>query len=92
MAFTEDLTAFFDTDGFAVTATVGDGSVSGIFDHEFVEAQGVAGEVPVFLCAASDVSAVAVGAALTVNGQAYAVRVRQADGTGLMRLVLEETA
>ncbi len=92
MAFSEDLTAFFDTDGFAVSATVGGGTVVGIFDHAYVEAQGVAGEVPVFLCASSSVSSVAVGDALTVNGQAYAVRAKQADGTGLTRLILEETS
>jgi hypothetical protein len=92
VAFSEDLTAFFDTDGFAVSATVGGGTVVGIFDHAYVDVYGVSGERPVFICATASVSSVAVGDALTVNSQAYAVRAKQADGTGITRMILEETA
>ena len=42
-----DLPSFFSTDEFAVEATVKGAPVDGIFDHEYVEVQNIAGERPV---------------------------------------------
>lgn len=95
MAFTEDMSDFFDLDGFAVAATYtpAGGSaltVSGIPDDEYVDAQGVESSGPVFRCAADDVSGVAHGDALEISGTPYTVHGVQPDGTGEMLLILEE--
>lgn len=91
MAFTESHGEFLDGDDFAVTASIGGSSVSVIFDHEYVNAQGVSGEQPRILCDDDDVGSVSVGDAITVNSTGYAVRVIEPDGTGMTVLVLEET-
>ncbi len=92
MAFTEDHSAFLDEDDFAVPASVGGSSVSVIFDHAFVEVQGIAGEQPMVLADDGDISSVSVGDALIVNDTLYAIRVKRPDGTGLTMMLLEETA
>lgn len=92
MAFTEDLTVFFDTDDFGIAGTVSGSSVNGIFRHEYMEIMDVAGERPTFTCRTADVSAVAVGAAATINSTSYRVRIIQPDGTGVTRLILEESS
>jgi hypothetical protein len=94
MAFTEDLTVFLDDDDFAVAATYdGATSVTGIFDNDYGAVLGgnaaIAGAVPAFICRAADVAADPRGKALTVSSTAYTVRDFQADGTGMMTLILE---
>ena len=100
MAFDEDLTAFFSTDDFAVTATwTPDGgdptTVTGIFDNEYIEDIG-GGEVdieathPMFLVKTADVPNVAQGDQLFVNDLYYRIVNVQPDGTGLTVLILEE--
>lgn len=91
MAFTEDHTAFLGEDGFAVPASVGGSSVSVIFDHDYIDAQGVSGEHPIALCDDSDISSVSVGDAMAVNSGLYAVRSIEPDGTGMTILILEVT-
>lgn len=86
----DDRAVFFDTDDFGTAATVDGSSVDGIFDHEYVEAAGIAGERPVFLCRTSDISAVALDVTVVVNSTNYTLRVIESDGTGLSRLILEE--
>lgn len=95
MAFTENFDDFFETDGFAVAATyTPDGgsasTVNGILDNTYVDALGVESSSPVFHCAASDVSGVAHGDALTVSGTGYTIHGVQPDGTGQVLLILEE--
>ena len=92
MAFTEDHSEFLDEDDFAVSASVGGSSVSVIFDHAFVEVQGIIGERPMVLADDGDVSSVSVGDSLTVNSQLYVVRVKRPDGTGMTTIVLEEAS
>jgi len=100
MAFDEDLTAFFSTDDFAVTATWtpdGDTSstITGIFDNEYIEGIG-GGEVdfeasqPMFLVKTADVPNVAQGDQLYFNNTYYRIVNVQPDGTGLTVLILEE--
>lgn len=90
MPFTEDLTVFFDPDDFGIGATIGASSVNGIFRHEAIEVQGVIGERPTFQCRTVDVSSVTPGAAASISGTNYIVRVVLPDGTGVTRMILEE--
>ena len=84
--FTEDLTVFFDTDDFAIAATVGSTTVPVIFDAEFIGALGVAGTNPVALAKASD-SAAAVGATIVISGTSYIIRVREPQDDGAVVLL-----
>lgn len=87
MAFTEDLSAFFDTDDFAIAATVGATTVNVIFDREYIDAVGrVSSANPVALAKASDAAA-AVGATITISGTAYTIRDRQPQDDGAVVLL-----
>ena len=93
--FTEDLTEFFSTSDFAVTATLaGSTSVNGIFDNASSPIAGgevdVEGTLPTFTCAAADVPAVAAGQTLSVNGTTYTIVAVHPDGTGVVVLGLSE--
>lgn len=94
MAFTEDLTPFFDTDDFAVAATYnGSTTVNGIFDNGFASVgagPGVEGSLPSFTCRAADVSSAAHGDTLVISGTTYSVVGVHPDGTGVMVLALSE--
>ncbi len=96
MAFAEDLSVFFDTDGFAVSATLAGGAVRGIFDAAYelgaVGMVGMATTAPVFTLATSDVPASPAGASLVVNGSTFTVVEHQADGTGISLLLLERAS
>lgn len=88
--FTEDLTAFFDSDGIADSATVGGSSVSGIFSREFVEVQNVEGYYPTFLLSDSDAASITKNSTvLTINSANYMAISKRPDGTGTTLLVLE---
>jgi hypothetical protein len=73
------------------TADFGGGVVvAGVFDSAYADAFGlVGGAVPVFQCAAAAVSAVAVGAAVTINAVSYTVAEIEPDGAGMTRLRLK---
>jgi hypothetical protein len=96
--FTEDLDAFLSTSEHATAGSYNAGggavSINGIFDHEFVEISvgrvPIAGERPVFLCKSSDVASDPVGDAITVSSTAYTVIAAEPDGTGMVRLILNE--
>lgn len=96
MPFTEDFTDFLKTDEFATAVTVGGISVNAIFDNDYIPVDlgnGVQVESvgPAILCATADVSGVAQGAAVVVNGTNYTVAEVQPDGTGLTTLRLRAT-
>lgn len=81
MAFTEDLSVFFDTTyGFAVSATKADASTkSVILDNEFLLAHGmVSTGNPVALAKASDFSSSDVGNTLVISAVTYKIRDVQA--------------
>lgn len=89
--FSEDLSVFFDTNDFAIAATVGTSVVNVIFDREYLRALDiVSGANPVALAKASD-SAAAVGSAITISGTAYTIRDRQpVDDGATVLLQLEK--
>lgn len=92
MAFTEDVTEFFDqTDGFAVACTVDGASVSGIFDNAYLQSLGItAGTGPVLLLPAASVGSADQGDSITVAGTSYTITGLEPDGTGLVLLRLQE--
>lgn len=92
MAFSEDLTVFFNEDDFAVAATLQGVAVSGIFDEDYVEPLGnvVEGKAPTFQCAASAVPSVAHGQSLVIGARTFKVRGVEPDGAGVVLLRLEE--
>jgi len=101
MAFTEDMTVFFDTDDHAVIGDlhqVKDGSgvdVNGIFDNEsvFIDTgyAGVDSSGPSFTCATSDISKINRNWYLNVNGAEYKIVRVSPDGSGVSVCQLEAT-
>ncbi len=97
MPFTEDHTAFLDTDDFATAVTVGGVSVNAIFDAEYVEVgfDGVSVESvwPVLHCDETDaaVAAAVQGTTAVVNSVNYTVAEVRPDGTGMTILRLRAT-
>lgn len=92
MAFVEDLRPFFDTAGFAITATFkGTITVNGLLDLAYIEPLGntVEGRAPIFTCAEADIPAVAHGDTLDAAGRNYKVVGVEPDGTGVVVLRLE---
>lgn len=77
------------------TAVIGGRSVVGIFGAARSEAfSGLAGgSLPQFRAATADLSSVVVGTALTIDGTAYQVAEKFADGNapGLVALTLDKT-
>jgi hypothetical protein len=91
MAFTEDLSPFFSTSDFAVTATLAGVTVTGIFDASYYEAlSDVQGRQPVFSLPTSSAPSAAHGQALVIGARTYKVRGVEPDGTGITVLRLEE--
>lgn len=93
MAFSEDLTPFFDLAGFASPATIAGVPVRGIFDrpHQLasVGAYGVASTQPTYTLRSADVPAGVVGLSLVHAATSYTVAAHEPDGTGISTLVLE---
>lgn len=100
MAFTEDLSLFYDTEGFAVEASFKHGSgsavtIRGIFDNAYyaVDTQAevdIACTQPRFQCATSSVASAAEGDKLTLDGVEYTIIDIQPDGTGVTMLILQK--
>lgn len=87
---TGDLPAMLDTDEFAVAATIGAGTVDGIFDNAFVSVEGIEGTHPIFLCEASEVSSVVHDNTVVIGAVTYKVKGIEPDGTGMTMLILEK--
>jgi len=89
MPFTEDLSVFFSTDDFAVSATlnaVASGNV--IVDATYLLALGVvAGTNPVALAIATEYPESALGKTLLAGGVSYTVRDRQPQDDGAVVLL-----
>lgn len=89
MAMTEDLAAFFDTAEFAETVTRANATTfSAIFDLQYIDPLGVAGNDPAITAPAS-VNLVR-GETLTIRAAAYKVRTIEPDGTGIVIARLEK--
>jgi hypothetical protein len=94
--FAESLAPFFDTAGFAITATLAGQSVRGIYDREYAEASlgfgAAAGGRSSFILPSST-AGIAIGAVLVVPGAGtFKVAEIQPDGTGVTQLFLEKSA
>lgn len=93
MAFTEDLTPFFDLGGFATQDLLGGVSVSGLFDRPSQAAQvgayGLSSSAPTYMLPTAQVPGNVIGAALVHAGVTYAVVAHEPDGTGVSTLILE---
>lgn len=96
MAFTEDLSAFFNPAEFADCATLAGRLVHGIFDRAYQVADagspGVYNLGPAFVLASSAVPSSPVGSALVVQNIRYTVQEAQPDGTGITTLLLQAAA
>jgi len=91
VAFTEDLSVFFDPADFGDVATFAFGNVNGIFDKAYADPLGVEGHAPVFVCAESDLHNVVAGTPVTIRATSYKVAgPPQPDGTGIVLLKLQE--
>jgi len=91
MALVEDLTVFLNTDDFAVEATWNATTVNVIFDAPYSQNLDIAGSNPSILVAAADMPGAAIGDAVVVNGTNYQIaEPPQPDGTGMVRIELEE--
>lgn len=92
MAFTEDFTAFFNTDEFAVTVLwKGSVSVKAIFDNQFSVAQNMAGTNPVILAPQSSMPGAKRGDAIVINNVNFLINSQpEQDGTGLLSIELEK--
>jgi len=79
---------------FGVAATWAGNSVTGLFDTAY-SAEDVGGAVafamsqPRFLCRSGDITGMAEGEIITLEGATYYVRVIMPDGTGMTELALE---
>jgi hypothetical protein len=103
MPFKENLDEFMATTDFAVAATYtpAGGSPAAIVGH-FIDADSdpfgaVEGHNPAFWCKASDMPALMLGDALTINGVNYTIaardesdRMQPGDHSGLLKLRLKE--
>lgn len=96
MAFAEDLSVFFDTDGFAVECVINTTSprtIDVIFGTPTEGAQlydsSVEADAPFFHCKTSDLSGVTVGKTATINTVVYKIKKIRDDGTGVSRVSLK---
>ena len=87
--FDEDLSAFLDTDDFAVTVSLDGSLVNGILSLEPIESNFVQTNKPVFTYAKADAPNAAIESMLVYESILYFVRGIEPDGTGLQRLILE---
>jgi len=89
MAFSEDLSVFFDDDDFALTATL-NGTVSGnvIVDRDYLRAVGmVASSNPMAMAQASEYGTACLDGTLVAGGTSYAIRDRQPQDDGSVVLL-----
>jgi|GEM_PF-1637303 len=93
MAMVEDLTVFFNTSEFAITALYkGVTTVKVIYDHEYTEQFGAAGTNPFITADAADFASAAKGDAIVLDATSYTIKTIERDGTGLVRLELTKAA
>ena len=92
MAFTEDLTAFFRTEDFAVSATYAGSTIKVIFEAPYYESISgvVEGTQPTALCRTADVSGARHGDNFAVGSTTYKIVGVEPDGSGVTRLRLQE--
>lgn len=86
MAFTEDLSVFFSSADFAITAVYDGGTpVNVIFDREFIEPlSGMPATNPVALVQASQIPADSQGKTLEIGGITYVINDRRPQDDGVV--------
>lgn len=89
MAVIGNVRDFIRISDFADIATVAGLPVPVLFDAAYADPFGIAGTEPRATCASVDVAVLVQGSPLTILGQAYTVRDKQPDGTGITTLLLE---
>lgn len=91
MAMTENFSGFFETKDFAVIATLGGMSVTGIFDNDYA-ANDISGNMitstPVFTLPSANVPANVLQLPLVLGSVTYKVIEPMSDGTGITVLRL----
>ncbi len=81
-----DLAIFFDTDEYAVTATVDGQPVDGLFDPGSEETREE--RAPAFTCRDADIRSVPYGAPVSIQGTDYILDAYRPDGYGIAELRL----
>lgn len=87
MAFSEDLSIFFNPADFAETALLNDTTIHGIFSQRSVIINQVETTAPVFTCKAM---AAQHGDVLAINHVRYRIIGIHLDGTGIAAFILEQ--
>ena len=95
LPFSDDLATILNIDEFAATVTYAGDTINGIFDNETVpmDAGGTAmvhQEQPRFTCRTTDVSSIASGQTLVIDGTTYNIIAWLHDGTGVTTIQLEK--
>jgi len=88
--FIENLSEFLDPNEMADNAVIGDFTVVGIFDSQYVEVQGMEGMRPIFTCEKSKLPEIKHGDAVIIGSATHHIAGMQPDGTGLISLILEK--
>ena len=88
MAFTEDFDEFIDTADFAVPITIDGVPVDAIFDHEYVEVNGVDSRRPVIQFESAKKADAAQGMPVVIDSVNYVIEVPEPDGQGLTSAIL----
>lgn len=73
---------------FGEAVTVDGVAITAIFDHDYVEVQGVESRAPLVLAITSEVSAATYDDDVIVRGVTYQIKSIQNDGQGMTTLVL----
>lgn len=90
-----DLAAFFNTDEFAVVAQIDPlvriaYEVSGTFDRDFVDVDGIETAGPVFTCTSDDLDRPEIDHVVVIDCERFTVRSVRPPGNGITRLLLEK--
>lgn len=93
MPMVEDLSVFVDVGEHGTAATLDGVAVAGIFDHDYLEIDGIATRTAMFTMPANATTyarnSVLVIASPDINAGTYRVRTPQPDGAGMVVLPLE---
>ncbi len=92
MAFTEDMSTFFDSSEFATVVNIAGVDVDVIFDDGYQAALSgfIDSSAPSIVGPTVTLSSLLQGSAITVNSIAYKVASVHPDGTGVSTLILEK--
>lgn len=71
------------------TATIGGGTVDGLFSNGFVDSFGLSNSAKAFTCPSSAIPNLAYGDSVTINAVVYTVAETHPDGTGMTRVLLK---